>query len=87
LTNLRIYWLLIGAAELNWSESDWHEASDLPGGGSPDVFWCNLAQHNNRSKGRPCQKTEQALQAGAIAYLSKPFNDQDLLDVLALGVG
>jgi FixJ family two-component response regulator len=28
-----------------------------------------------------------ALQAGAVAFLSKPFNDQDLLDVLALGVG
>ena len=33
------------------------------------------------------QVREQALQAGAVAFLSKPFNDQDLLDVLALGVG
>jgi two-component system, LuxR family, response regulator FixJ len=29
---------------------------------------------------------EQALQAGAIAFLSKPFNDQDLLDVLDLAI-
>jgi FixJ family two-component response regulator len=33
------------------------------------------------------QIREQALQAGAIAFLSKPFDDQDLLDVLELGVG
>ena len=33
------------------------------------------------------QIREQALQAGAIAFLSKPFEEQALLDALALAVG
>ena len=33
------------------------------------------------------QVRQQALQAGAIAFLSKPFEEQALLDALALAVG
>jgi FixJ family two-component response regulator len=57
---------------------DLKEQLDAEGCNVPVIF---ITAHANE------QVREQALQAGAIAFLAKPFNDQDLLDVLALGVG